>query len=286
MKLNSLMMSLRWMMCLRWLYVVGLAVLILVTSIDTGRANDEDGDSPQGASANLLSPLAGALHRGARPRRRRERFSPAHRGELPAATIDAAAEYLQCRTARITPSADSTRAWQQFYTWTDARIRRFAAARIARSIDVEDCTQEVWTDLTQQLQTFKADRGRGSFGTWLYAVVRNKAADMSRRRARQPSVSLSAPEVPEPADLGNDPARRCERRAQRDAVRGALNELKSRSSEQTYRVLHMRCMEGRDVSEVALALSMTPGQIWTREHRIKRALRGLLQKPGTDPAIA
>ncbi|MDB5174691.1 MAG: polymerase sigma factor, sigma-70 family [Phycisphaerales bacterium] len=273
MRLNSLLL------CWRSLCVVGLAALVLAAPVDAGRADDEDGGSP-GSSA-LVHPTSAfslAGHRRAGPRRRRERFPPAGRGELAATTIDAASDYLRCRTARITPSAESTLAWEQFYAWTDARIRRFAGARRARGIEVDECAQEVWSDLMQRLQTFKADRARGSFGTWLYAVVRNKAADMARRRARQPSMSLSAPEAPDPGDVRDDPARLCEQRAERAAVRGALGEMKSRSSEQTYRVLHMRYLEGKGVGEVALALGMTPGQVWTREHRIKRNLRGLLEK--------
>jgi RNA polymerase sigma factor (sigma-70 family) len=267
------------MTCLRSACALGLVALVLAAPADAGRVDDEDGGNLPGGSAVVLSggaPLRAVRHL-ARSRRRKERSSPDARREPTAATFDAAAAYLRCRTARTLPPKEAAAAWDEFYAWADDRIRRFAGAQRAQNVDVDECAQEVWADLTVRLQSFKTDPARGSFASWLHAVVRNKSADLTRRRARRPTVSLNGPQAQEPADSRTDPARLCERRAEREAVRGVMGEMKSRSSEQSYRVLHMRYVEGKAVSEVALALGMTPGQVWTREHRIKRRFRELYQ---------
>jgi RNA polymerase sigma-70 factor (ECF subfamily) len=136
----------------------------------------------------------------------------------------------------------------------------------------------------RSLPRFQMDRSRGRFTSWLYAIVRSKAMDVERRRCRRPAVSLS-PEMAANVETAEaDPAERCDRESQRAEVRRAMATLRMQSSEQSYRVLHLRYWEGMSAPEVAEALGLTPEQVWVREHRMKRKLQQLLQPEEVVPA--
>jgi RNA polymerase sigma factor (sigma-70 family) len=194
--------------------------------------------------------------------------------ELSAALIEQASAYLRSAANGLQPSAELSDAWEQFYGSCDAVIRKFSRKIAPREIDHDDCAQEVWADLLKTLPDFKLDHSRGKFTSWLYTVVRSKATNQLRRAARDRCEGIVAA-AGMPAGMDN-PSGQLVRKSQRQAVRAALAVLKSRSSERSYQVLHMRHMEGRSVGDVADSLGMKPGQVWVTEHRMKRKLRTLL----------
>jgi len=272
MSLEREMKSIRWFSasCL-------LALILLPTIVEADRAGNDASDDAPRASLIALHATATprAAHRSARQRRRRERSTQSIHPELPATTIAGATEYLQGRPAGLVASAASTSAWDQFYRWADQRIRRFAAVHLSQNADIDECTQDVWLDLARTLPSFEYDTRRGSFATWLYAVVRNKAADLSRRTARRSAISLDTPGLLELSDSRRDPASLCE---QRELTLGLPDRLKSRFSDQSYRLLHMQYIQGMGVPEIATALNMTHQQVWTRQSRIRRSLRRFISE--------
>jgi RNA polymerase sigma factor (sigma-70 family) len=145
-------------------------------------------------------------------------------------------------------------------------------------VDVDDCAQEAWVDLLKTLPAFELDDSRGRFTSWLYSIVRSKAADQVRRRSRRPAEAMTPVVAGTLASAEASPVSRAEAADDGEAVHRALTLLAARSSEQSYRVLHLRQVEGRDVADVAAALGIQPRQVWVTEHRMKRKLRDLLAK--------
>jgi RNA polymerase sigma-70 factor (ECF subfamily) len=199
------------------------------------------------------------------------------RDELSASLIEQASAYLRAASNGSQPPAEFRDAWEQFYRSCDLVIRKFAGRIAPRQIDLDDCAQEVWADLLKTLPDFQLDRSRGKFTSWLYTVVRSKATNQLRQQARDRADGMMET-IPAIAPASDDPAVQLERQSQRQAVRNALAELQSSTSERSFQVLHLRQMEGRRVSEVAELLGMTPGQVWVTEHRMKRKLRTLLDE--------
>jgi RNA polymerase sigma-70 factor (ECF subfamily) len=166
-------------------------------------------------------------------------------------------------------------AWNRFYGECDPVIRRFAGRFARRGIDVEECVQDTWVDLVRSLRYFRLDQRRGRFTSWLYSIVRNKAADQIRRTLRRPALSLSDAACALP-EIDSDPARQVVRADELRALDEALRKLRSRISAISYSVLHLRHLEGRSVRETADALGLTSQQVWTMEHRAKDRLRRML----------
>ena len=52
-----------------------------------------------------------------------------------------------------------------------------------------------------------------------------------------------------------------------------MEEQRAQLSETNWRLLQMRCLEGRSVPEVASELGLTSEQVWYRQHRLMKKLK-------------
>ena len=183
--------------------------------------------------------------------------------------------YLNCLSQQHPPSPPLVEAWERLYQLCGPLIRQFVlACRVPRA-DLGDCLQEVWAELVRALRSFHYDPWRGRFSSWLYSLVRSKAVDLIRRRNRRPAGSLPDSAADALADPGTDPAAAWDRRSLQEAVRRTLAELRRRVPARSYRVLHMRWMEGRSVAEIAAALGLSAQQVRFRHHRMKHKFQVL-----------
>ena len=199
---------------------------------------------------------------------------------IDATTVAGAGEYLRAKAAGLQPSPSSIAAWEAFFPACDKLVRQYSNRFQPRGVDADDCAQETWSQLLRTLPNFHLERGRGQFNSWLFAVVRSKANDILRRTARQPAEAL-ATTSPLPAADG-DPLALAHRNESIAQVQAALARLQSCVSQTSYRVLHLRHIEQRSVRETAQMLSITPQQVWARDHRMRSKLREIL---GSQPDV-
>ena len=256
--------------------LVTFALLVLLTTPLQPAHGGDCGGSPAAPIASTQDTTA-TQRRGPRLQQRRKR-RPIATGDDAAAptTLALTSEYLRCQLDGIEPSSNAQAAWDAFFRWCDGTIRQFAGRFSMRGADVDDCAQEVWSDLLCTLCDFHLDPARGRFSSWLYTVVRSKAMDLARRNVRRACTDLSGADA-HLATRETDPAIACQRRSECELVRRALDQLRNGASDDSFRVLYLRQIEGCDVCEVAQALGMTPAQVWAREHRMKHKLRQRLE---------
>jgi RNA polymerase sigma factor (sigma-70 family) len=183
--------------------------------------------------------------------------------------------YLVCRIERRHLDWQLIQSWERFYQIYDPLIRRFSFQCGVPLADFDDCVQRVWVELVRRLHGFRYDPERCGFRSWLYRIVRSQAINLRRYQTSHPTANLLSHQEAKLLDREADPALHCERHCQQDVVQRVLGELRQRVSERSYRVLHLRWMEGWTVREVGACLGLTPQQVWLREHRIKRKFRCL-----------
>ena len=192
--------------------------------------------------------------------------------------LECTQEYLQSLVARQVPNSLLEHAWQEFYGIYSDLIRRFVIARGLPESDVDDCVQEVWSAVATKLVDFQHPQNRPGLRAWLYALVRSKAIDVWRRKARHPSESpgqaIELEQVPGSSE--QDAVDSYERDWQAVTLAAMLSELERQLPEVNYRLLQMRVIEGRKVAEVAAKLNLTPEVVRYRQHRILRKLRARL----------
>jgi RNA polymerase sigma factor (sigma-70 family) len=184
--------------------------------------------------------------------------------------------YLETRRLRQPMSSSLSEAWEQFYSTYNQILRHLAVACGVRPAELDECVQEVWATLVAKLGTFHHDSQRGRFTSWLYILVHSKAADLVRARTRHPTEQLAHATAAELRGREADPAVEYAERCDQSRVRDALDGLRKQISDPDYSILRMHWLEGRPLQEIAAVLNLTPGQVWTRHHRVKSRLRLLL----------
>ncbi len=184
-------------------------------------------------------------------------------------------EYLRSQLQQGNPDGLLTAAWDEFYRVYDSLMRRFAISRGLSGSDVDDCLQAVWLEVASSFHEFQHPVEHSGLRSWLYMLVRSKAGDLLRRKSRRPAESLEAAREKgrEPVDREADPPQALEQQWERALLETLLEELRQEVSATNWRLLQMRCLEGRDVPEVAAELGLSSEQVWYRQRRLMKKLQ-------------
>ncbi len=186
-------------------------------------------------------------------------------------------KYLADRIRCAAPDSVLAFAWEQFYATYSEVILRYARARRVPTEQLSDFAQDVWLAVVAEVPGLKYEPSTSGLRAWLWTVVRNKAAELVRRRTTRASERLVDADTLD-ATLHNrctDPALHLEQQWEQELVGVILAKLRESSSEQSYRVLCMRVVEGRTVQEVAQTLNLTPAQVRARHHRLHKKFSAL-----------
>ena len=187
--------------------------------------------------------------------------------------------YLQSLLERRNPDSVLALAWQEFYQTYNGLIRRFVIAYGIRNAEVDDCVQDIWSEVAQRLVDFQHPGNRPGLRAWLYRVVRSTATDLVRRKARlAKSLEEELARGEEPKSGMPDPADVYELKWENAVLQTAMDDLRTKVSDLNHRVLKMRLFAGCSVSEVADALNLTPTQVRYRQHRTLNKLRACVAK--------
>jgi RNA polymerase sigma factor (sigma-70 family) len=202
-------------------------------------------------------------------------------------------EYLRSQLQQGNPDGLLTAAWDEFYRVYDSLMRRFAISRGLAGSDVDDCLQAVWLEVASSFHDFQHPVEHSGLRSWLYMLVRSKAGDLLRRKSRRAVESLDAARETgrEPVGREADPPQVMEQQWERALLETLLEELRQEISEKNWRLLQMRCLEGRDVPEVAAELGLSSEQVWYRQRRLMKKLQARVavftgQKLGGEEADA
>ena len=137
--------------------------------------------------------------------------------------------------------------------------------------DAEEVTQEAFLRAFRFARQFRGGAESGGFGPWLFAIVRNLAADR-RRQLRLPTLSLSAPEAENVATQGLSVEDEAEKRRERRDLLAALDAL----PEEWRTVLTLCDLEDVPHSEAAQVLQKTTAATKSLLYRARRGLRDKL----------
>lgn len=147
--------------------------------------------------------------------------------------------------------------------------------------DALDLSQETFLRAWRGLPSYRAG---AAFSTWLYRLAMNVCIDFLRRRRREKTVPLYAPdgeggetelELPSPVP---DALAQALSRFEREQVARALSRL-----EPDYRAaLTLRAVDGLSYAEIAAVLDIPAGTVKSRIARAREKMRVLLQKNGNQ----
>lgn len=196
-------------------------------------------------------------------------------GETCLEMLQGAQNYVKSLLEFKAPNSVVAMAWEDFYAVYDDLIRRFVAAQGVPRSDVEDCVQEVWSEIACRLIKFDRPVDRPGLRAWLFALVRSKATNVFRRGSRRPAVSLDQRMLAghEPRDPQPEPSAQYDLQWKQAVVESMIAQLRKELPPISARLLQARLVEHRSVEEVAAELNLSPDQIYARQHRIMKELR-------------
>ena len=145
------------------------------------------------------------------------------------------------------------------------------------SSDAEEILEEVFFRLAVRKPRFS---GKSTFKTWLYAIARNTAVDLMRRRSR-----FSDAPIEEHDTLSDDEAL-LERQYLREERKILLHRAMRRLHGDYAQVLHLIYFEGLSNAEAAAVMRKSKRQIENLVSRARKSLKNELLKEGfTDEDI-
>jgi RNA polymerase sigma-70 factor, ECF subfamily len=170
----------------------------------------------------------------------------------------------------------------------EKRIYSLALKMLHQQQDAEDVTQQTFISAIEHLDGF---RGESSFCTWLLRIATYAALKILRKRKGLETVSLEQATEPGPdegqiphpeyiADWRQSP----DELAQRQEMRGLLDEALAQLDEKHRVVFLLRDVEGLSVKETSEALGLTEANVKVRLLRARLQLRELLTRRLGDPA--
>ncbi len=188
--------------------------------------------------------------------------------------LESTQAYLKSLVEEKATASVVATAWDEFYRVYSELIRRFVISCGVRGADVDDILQEVWSEVAARLKDFEHPGDRPRLRPWLYKLVRSKAMNLFRRRARNPAKNLgdAIREGKEPVDDELQPADQFESEWESALLKTLIEELRGEVSLQNYRLLQMRVIEGQKVARVAAKLNLTPERVRYRQHRMLKKL--------------
>jgi RNA polymerase sigma-70 factor (ECF subfamily) len=168
-------------------------------------------------------------------------------------------------------AAGDERAFALLYLEVQPRLRRYATTLVGREAD--DVTAEAWLQIARDLRGFSG--GLDDFRAWTARIVRNRAMDAMRARARRRLDPVPVDQLP-PAPAPDDPET-----AAIDAIATveALALIATLPADQAEAVL-LQVVVGLDGRAAAAILNKTPGAVRVARHRGVKTLAKRLSERG------
>ncbi|MCA8972628.1 MAG: RNA polymerase sigma factor, partial [Planctomycetes bacterium] len=160
----------------------------------------------------------------------------------------------------------SDAAWQEFLSIYEGAIYRVCRSKGLQDADALDVTQDVLRAVHERVPTWEYGRSHGTFRSWLLRVARNISIDKLRNRARGPVVG-AATEVDAILASAVDPGSESETLFDLEYARGCfqhgMTRVRSEVREVTWRAFEMTAIDGVSPDEVASALGIAIGSVYT-----------------------
>jgi RNA polymerase sigma-70 factor (ECF subfamily) len=149
-----------------------------------------------------------------------------------------------------------------------ARLRRCEQTR-GIADDLDDALQEGALHAWQTLDLYLPERG--SAMTWLWALTRNAAIDLLRRRKRKRHLDLDHGKPIESREP--DPTTLAETEEEVERLRRRLREALATASPTMRQACELRLMQGKKYEDISRELGIPTGSLAGRIHRFKKELQ-------------
>jgi RNA polymerase sigma-70 factor (ECF subfamily) len=162
-------------------------------------------------------------------------------------------------------------AWQEFVELYGLLIYRYGRRRGLQDADAADLTQVVLQAVCAAIGRLEFDPSRGPFRSWLYTIVRRQLHKLLRRQPGPSAGELAVLEdVPDREDGG---AEWWEQEYRQRCFRWAAERVRGDFEGPSWQAFWQTAVDGRPPREVADALGLSLGAVYTAKCRVLQRIR-------------
>jgi RNA polymerase sigma-70 factor (ECF subfamily) len=177
------------------------------------------------------------------------------------------------------------RAYEELVRRSSGRMLSTARRILGDEEDARNVVQDSFLSAFRSIDRFAGD---SQITTWLHRIVVNMSLMRLRSRRRHPETPIEEllPHFDgedghrRPSELADLAARDAGSELDRNALRRHVRDCISELPESYRTILVLRDLEEQSTEEVAESLGLTEGNVKTRLHRARQALKTLLEKRG------
>ena len=180
-------------------------------------------------------------------------------------------ESTRSSVLRAVADTENKAAWNRFFDLYAGFVYSVARSRGLNDADADDVVQNVFADLARNLPTYRYDRAKGRFRSYLAGLVNWRVVDKMKSAKREADLKASYKEEVESAVKGD--AAFEEREWQAAAMEEALRRMKPDVRPEHYAAFVASAVEGQDTEAVMKLYGLSRDNLYQIRTRLTEKLR-------------
>ncbi len=186
-------------------------------------------------------------------------------------------ETTRSSVLKAVADTENEAAWNRFFDLYAGFVYSIARSKGLKPEDADDIVQIVFADLARTMPTFRYDREKGRFRSYLAGLVSWRVMD--RRRSVKRDAELKADFMEEVRSAGADGDDAfAEREWQAAAMEEALRRMKPDVRPEHYAAFVASAVEGQDTETVSKLYGITSANLYQIRARLTEKLREMVAK--------
>ena len=172
-------------------------------------------------------------------------------------------------------------AWTDFLRDYGPMLYRFVRSRGLQDADASDIVQDVFRRVGTAIDRLEYDKAKGGFRAWLFTITRNRLYTYFEKKKKAGPTGNDTAQLEllsQAADSHNELSEQWELEHLRTLAAVAMKTVEEKSDSKTWKAFHMTAVEGRNATETANELSMSPGAVYVAKSRVTARLRTELDR--------
>ena len=185
-------------------------------------------------------------------------------------------ETTRSSVIRAVADTENAAAWNRLFDLYAGFVYSIARRKGLNDADADDIVQMVFADLARNLPSFKYDREKGRFRSYLAALVKWRVID--RLKAVRRDADLKADFMEEAKATGPGDDEFADREWQAVAMDHALRRIKSSVRPEHYAAFVASTVEGQDTETVMKLYNLSRDNLYQIRKRLSERLRKVMSE--------
>ncbi|MBY0524107.1 MAG: sigma-70 family RNA polymerase sigma factor [Gemmataceae bacterium] len=164
--------------------------------------------------------------------------------------------------------------WREFVALYEPLLLRYVISRGLADADARDVVQEIFITLLRSMPSFRLDRQRGRFRSWLWSITIHAIVDSHRRRqaAGRAESGWRERRIPDPSPVAN-PDSDWLTAYQRRVLEFVLPQVRGQAQRRAWTCFEQHVLKGRPAIDVGLEVGLSAAAVRVSAARILAKVR-------------